>query len=85
MTNYKTITCNVDAFPKRINQSFPFGLFVRMPAKIQQQVFNWAMRNGNFYLAWDLADHANHNLLDVDSMMQEAALRGAEWRLNDGE
>jgi len=85
MTNYKTITCNLDAFPKRINRSFPFGLFVRMPAAIQKQIFNWAMRNGNFYLAWDLADHANHKCLDVDAMMHEAALRGAEWRLNDGE
>ena len=85
MPNYKTITCNLPSFPRRVNRSFPFGLFVKMPSGIQKQVFNWAMRTGKFYLAWDLADHANHNRLDVDAMMREAALRGAEWRLNDGE
>ena len=43
-----------------------FEVYSKLPAATQEEFYWRAIRLGYYRLAWDLADHANHDLIDVD-------------------
>ncbi|MEL0326252.1 MAG: hypothetical protein VXA09_04525 [Burkholderiaceae bacterium] len=53
-----------------------YSVFYRLPAIAQKAFYDAAMRSGDYFAAWNMADHADHKRLDVDAMMfaaEEAA------------
>ena len=47
----------------------PWALYVRLNWRVQVFLYGLAMAAGNFRLAFNMADHADHDMLDVDSMI----------------
>jgi hypothetical protein len=61
-----------DTIRFHFNQA-PWALYVRLPWRAQAVLYRAAMASENFQLAWDMADHANCDMLDVDAMMRKAS------------
>ena len=50
-----------------------WALYVRLNWRAQVFLYGAAMAAGNFKLAWNMADHADCEMLDVDGMMRSAS------------
>lgn len=70
------VSCKLDAVKNYINggffwwfKSLPWMAFVRLPPNLQLKLYRLAMHQKRYCLAWNLADHANCDYLDIDLMM----------------
>ena len=61
----------------------PWALYVRLNWRAQAFLYGLAMTAENFRLAWNMADHADCDMLDVDGMMQTAS--DHFWHYSKGE
>jgi hypothetical protein len=49
--------------------------YTKLPAFLQLAAFKAALFIRVYNLAWDMADHANHDRLDVDAMLSQVDTR----------